>query len=111
MRHKGKKDFSRKISLLQGVEVSPTHCESEKCGRIQSNRSCATIRNSQTQLLAKDFAVVESGLKIFIVRIHNCERLVHDAIHAPAQAFPPKRPLAARQNSHFLTYMDSVRNM
>ena len=41
---------------------SSTHCESEKSERIEKNQSCLTIRISHKQLLAKNFAGVESGL-------------------------------------------------
>ena len=44
------------------VEISSTHCESEKSERIEKNQSCPTIRISHKQLLAKNFAGVESGL-------------------------------------------------
>ena len=39
-----------------------THCESEKSERIEKNQSCPNIRISHKQLLAKNFAGVESGL-------------------------------------------------
>ena len=54
------------LSLSQWVELNSTHWRSEFVAReerIQCNYSCATIRISHKQFLAKYFAVVESGLK------------------------------------------------
>ena len=53
------------FSPSQWVELNSTHWRSEffaREDRIQWNYSCATIRISHKQFLAKYFAVVESGL-------------------------------------------------
>ena len=52
------------------MELNSTHWRSEffaREERIQWNYSCATIRISHKQFLAKYFAVVELGLKDFLV--------------------------------------------
>ena len=67
MRSKEKLGFARKISFRQRVQLSSTHCESEKSGEIQWNHSSAAIRISQTQFCAQNFAVVELGLYVPIV--------------------------------------------
>ena len=54
------------FSPSQWVELNSTHWRSEffaREERIQWNYSCATIRISHKQFLAKYFAVVESGLE------------------------------------------------
>ena len=54
------------FSPSQWVELNSTHWRSEffvREERIQWNYSCATIRISHKQFLAKYFAVVESGLQ------------------------------------------------
>jgi hypothetical protein len=54
----------RALFLGDWMRNVSTYCESRgQSGKIQYNRSCATIRISQTQFLATNFAVVESGLK------------------------------------------------
>ena len=53
------------FSPSQWVELNSTHWRSKffaREERIQWNYSCATIRTSHKQFLAKYFAVVESGL-------------------------------------------------
>ena len=73
-----------KISLRQWVEISSTHCESEKSERIEKNQSCPTIRISHKQLLAKNFTGVESGLNnIIMENVHkpNHESLLTQTSH------------------------------
>ena len=72
------------VSPSQWVELNSTHWRSEffaREERIQWNYSCATIRISHKQFLAKYFAVVESGLNIQEINIFQ-----KDTVNSPLKS-------------------------
>ena len=72
------------FSPSQWVELNSTHWRSEffaREERIQCNYSCATIRISHKQFLAKYFAVVESGLNAHSAYVDQSPLLITTANH------------------------------